>query len=291
MKSSLKSFPFLSKLNVVQEISLCTLQEKLSSKHLVSFTTPHLLEFYALVLITEGNYRHFLDFKTYHLKVGDLFLISPNQIHYFHDTEGFDGNIIIFSEKFLRDFFLSYNPLIRNELLYEFYVVKQISLDQYSYNQFINLYNLILNELNREYDIAQTIIIQNLFSAILHNVGRKFKDDESLVKVALENTFLDFKELLVTNISYRNNVKYYADKLNIGIRTLQNVTKRGANKTPKELIDDNLILECKRQLLSSDILIQDTAFELGFEDPSAFTKYFKKNTGLTPIEFKKNYIL
>lgn len=86
-------------------------------------------------------------------------------------------------------------------------------------------------------------------------------------------------------------MKYYADKLNIGIRTLQNVTKRGANKTPKELIDDNLILECKRQLLSSDILIQDTAFELGFEDPSAFTKYFKKNTGLTPIEFKKNYIL
>ena len=59
--------------------------------------------------------------------------------------------------------------------------------------------------------------------------------------------------------------------------------------TPKQTIEDHLVIECKRQLLNSDNLIQDIAYNLGFEDPSIFSKFFKKMEGISPIEFRKQY--
>ena len=291
MSATIKSFSLNPRQNIKQELTLSTIQNRLSYKHVVSFTTPHVLEFYALVLVTEGEYRHVLDFKEYLIKSGDLFLICPNQIHYFLDLEGFDGYIITFSENFLKDYFVSFNPIIRYELLYEFYVIKKISLDDFTSNQFIKTYFLMLDELNREYDSSQKTILQNLLSVVLHNICREFNNENLTSKIELDNTYIDFKDILTKEINYKYNVKYYADKLNVSIRTLQSVSKKNTNKTPKELLNESLILESKRQLLNGDILIQDVAFNLGFDDPSAFSKYFKKNTNLTPLEFRCKYIL
>ncbi len=291
MNALIKSFPLNPRQNFRQELTLSTIQQRLSYKHEVSFTTPHVLEFYALVLVNEGEYRHVLDFKEYHIKAGDLFLISPNQIHYFLDLEGFDGYIITFSENFLKDYFIQFNPTIRYELLYEFYVVKKITLEDFTREQFIRTYYLLLSELKRDFDPNQKTILQNLLSVVLHNICREFRKENLISKIELNNTYIDFKDALSKKINYKYNVKYYADELKVSVRALQMITKKHTNKTPKELIDDNLILECKRQLLNTNTLIQDAAFNLGFDDPSAFTKYFKKNAGLTPNEFKKIYVL
>lgn len=289
MDSSITSFDLNPRQNKNQEMTLSTIKERLSYKNEVSFVTPHILKFYAMLLVTEGEYEHVLDFKTYTLKAGDIFFICPNQIHYFVETEGFDGYIITFSEDFLKDYFISFNPMIRYELLYEFYVIKKMKLSDYTIKQFIAIYNLLLVEIKNDYDISQKIILQNLLSVILHNISREFKKIDLVSKVVLDNTFIDFKHELSKGINYKYNVQYYAEKLKISIRTLQIIAKKNGNKTPKEIIDDNLILECKRQLLSSDILIQDVASSLGFDDPSAFSKYFKKITSTSPLEFRRNF--
>ena len=52
------------------------------------------------------------------------------------------------------------------------------------------------------------------------------------------------------------------------------------------IINDFIVLQAKRKLINSDIKSAQLAHFLGFEDPTNFTKYFKKLTGLTPKSFK-----
>lgn len=286
MVDAIESFVLNPRQNKFQEITTSTIKERLSFKNEVSFTKPHILKFFAFVLVTEGEYEHALDFKKYTIKAGDLFIICPNQIHYFIDLEGFDGYIITFSESFLRDYFVDFNPMIRYELLYEFYMHKQLKLSKYTIDQFITIYHLIQEELKHEFDSSQKIILQNLLSVILHNINREHTKTDLVSKMKIDNVFIDFMHELTKEASYKLNVTHYANKLSISVRTLQSVVKKNMNKSPKQMIDDNLILECKRQLLNTECLIQDIAFNLGFDDPSAFTKYFKKITSQTPVQFR-----
>ena len=272
--------------NKYQEMTLSTIKERLSFKDEFSFTTPHILKFYTLLLVTEGAYRHVLGSKIYHLKKGDLFIICPNQVHNFIDLEGFDGYIITFSEQFLRDYFIDFNSSIRYKLLYEFYFIKQLMLDEDVINQFISIYKLLNNEIFNGYDKSQKVILSNLLSVIFHHITREFKKHDSIPFSKTEKLFIDFIRELIIEPNYKYNVQFYADKLNVSIRTLQTIVKKNINMTPKQVIDDNLLIECKRQLICSDYLIQEIANNLGFEDPSVFSKFFKKLKGISPLEFR-----
>lgn len=289
MSHDIKTVALNPRQNKYQEMTLSTIKERLSFKDEFSFTTPHMLKFYTLLLVTEGEYKHVLDNKTYRIKAGDLFIICPNILHNFIDLEGFDGYIITFSEQFLRDFIIAFNPMIRYELLYGFYFVRQLQLEARAVEQFITIYNVLLLEITNEYDKSQKVILKNLLSVILHHICREFKKHDAIRLEKHDQIFLDFMRELTMEVNSKHNVKYYADKLNIGIRTFQNAVKKNMNMTPKQTIDDYLIIECKRQLLSSDYLIQDIAYNLGFDDPSVFSKFFKKIVGISPIDFRKKY--
>ena len=290
MSENIKIVALNPRQNKHQEMTLSTIKERLSFQNEFSFTTPHMLEFYTLILVTEGEYKHILDNKTYCIKAGDLFVIPPNKVHYFIDLDGFDGYIITFSKQFLRDFVVAFNPMIRFELLYQFYFVKQMKLGENFQNQFIAIYQILLKEITIEYDKSQKVILKNLLSVILHNISREFKKRDMYDLVNVDKVFLDFIRELTLKVNYKHNVQYYADKLDISIRTFQNIVKKNINMTPKQVIDDNLILECKRQLLAPDLLIQDIAYNLGFDNPSVFSKFFKKMKGITPAEFRKQYL-
>ena len=65
----------------------------------------------------------------------------------------------------------------------------------------------------------------------------------------------------------------------------------GFNKenSSKEFINDTVIIKIKRQLLHSNLSIKEIAFRVGFNDPTNFYKYFKKNTSYTPESYRKIY--
>ena len=80
----------------------------------------------------------------------------------------------------------------------------------------------------------------------------------------------------------------YADTLGFSKRTLGSITRKHLNRSPKEVIDQRLLLEIKRLLAHTDQSIKEIAFELGFEDPSNINKFFKRMSGSTPSAFRQN---
>lgn len=78
----------------------------------------------------------------------------------------------------------------------------------------------------------------------------------------------------------------YAGKLNVSAKTLTNCVKGISQQTPLEIINERLILEAKRLLVYSDKTVNQIGFELGFDDPSYFVKFFKRQIKRSPGEFR-----
>jgi AraC-like DNA-binding protein len=94
-------------------------------------------------------------------------------------------------------------------------------------------------------------------------------------------------ELIETNIFKHKQVSDYAGLLNLSPYQLNAITKATTGKTCSELINEHVILETKRYLLSTSNQIAQIADLLGYEDISYFIRFFKKHTGYTPESFRQ----
>ncbi len=86
------------------------------------------------------------------------------------------------------------------------------------------------------------------------------------------------------------NVEYYAARLNITSRYLFKICKENSGLTPKQSIDFVIAGEAKKLLLTSMLSFQEISDRLNFPDQNAFTQFFKRTVGVTPSEFRKEYI-
>ncbi len=104
----------------------------------------------------------------------------------------------------------------------------------------------------------------------------------------LFNSFID--EVAKAN-TIKLEVSHYADTLNVSSRYLAQVTKRIAGKTPKAIIDEHICREAGRALSTTDMTVQEVAYQLGFGSQAHFTKFFRKTTGVTPTEYRKQQLI
>jgi AraC family transcriptional regulator, transcriptional activator of pobA len=98
-----------------------------------------------------------------------------------------------------------------------------------------------------------------------------------------------FKNLLDDQFRKLKTVSGYAGQMAVSEKRLTQATSTTVGKTPKELIDERVLLEIKRLLVHTSLSIKEIGYELGFEEPTNFIKYFKKHEGKTPIEFRESY--
>jgi AraC-like DNA-binding protein len=73
-------------------------------------------------------------------------------------------------------------------------------------------------------------------------------------------------------------------------RGLNEATRRALGSTAAQLIRARLILEAKRLLAHSDANVASVADSLSFEDPAYFSRWFKKHTGSSPLEFRRSIL-
>ncbi|MCU0469419.1 MAG: AraC family transcriptional regulator, partial [Arcicella sp.] len=97
-----------------------------------------------------------------------------------------------------------------------------------------------------------------------------------------------FKQLIEEKCQENLSVKEYAELLKITANHLSETVKNVTGRTSTDLINDRMIMEIKRLLTHTDLGVSEIAYQLNFSDQSYFSKYFKKLTNQTPVEFRKN---
>jgi len=98
---------------------------------------------------------------------------------------------------------------------------------------------------------------------------------------------LQFNQLLEKNYRSEFKVDFYLDEMAISVKALSKLTKSRYNLSPKALIDERRVLEMKRLLKGTTIPSKNIAYDLGFDEPTNMTKYFKKHVGMTPNTFRE----
>ncbi len=98
----------------------------------------------------------------------------------------------------------------------------------------------------------------------------------------------DFVKLVRAHYAMERSVAFYASKLCISPKYLSLIVKEATGRSAARWIDDFVLMEAKNMLRYSGKNIQQVAFALNFSNQSAFGKYFKHLTGMSPTEYQKS---
>ena len=128
--------------------------------------------------------------------------------------------------------------------------------------------------------------IQSFLLDVYDKTRTLFKIEKSEEVGRREELFIKFIHLIHKYCPQQREVGFYAEKLCITSRYLSSITQNVADKSAKYIIDKHAIQRIKIMLKYSNMSIQDISYELNFPNQSFFSRYFKKHTGMSPLEYR-----
>ena len=242
---------------------------------------PHRHPYQEVIWIRTASAAHLLDGEVVEFPAQTLLIIPKGRIHRFIPSLDCLGCVIRFNEEFLQ------NP---SHLLFtQFAGHASLQLTQQEAGGF----EAYLSLLRYEYEHTNTYHLHTLrkllaaFVAKLEELCQLHSMMASKDAMRTLNIWNHFNIIMEQKFKTEHAVTFYASELGLSPRKLGEVTKLYTGKNVSEVIDARLITEAKRLLIFSSLAIKEISFELGFEEPSYFSKVFKKLTGETPSNFKR----
>ncbi len=288
MADPIKTFGFKPGLSL--QIELVSISA-IFREHKSAVTEPHRADFYHIFLFTKGQPVHVVDFIPIAIQPNTLLFINKNRVHLFDQSDEYDGWVLLFT-----DAFFSQNPqdaqFLHNTILFhDLLDIPTLQLDQTQTDLSLVIRQL-RDELTAPADAVHQPVLKNLLHNLLLLADRERRNQGfSEIKKGPSLTYtLSFNELLESHFKQQKSVHQYAHQLGITERRLQQATAASVGKSPKQLIEDRLLLEAKRLLVHTYNSVKEIGFVLGFEEPTNFTRFFRQKQGQTPAEFRKAFV-
>lgn len=262
--------------------------EDIYAKHQGKVDDPHRHAFYTMLLVKEGKGTHTIDFKTYPLQDKQIYFISPAQVHQLKEEKASKGYSIVFSADFLLK---NHIPIRFIEDLNLFRSCGESPPLHLEDAQLAKIEKKI-EEMYNTFHSAETMKMESI-GALLKLVliaCRQFcttGKNERLSEQRKGHILKEFKALVESHHLQWHKSKTYASAMNMSVDHLNRVVKELTGQTCKTHIQNRLIIAAKRHLYFSELSLKEIAFELGFEESTNFSAFFKKYTGQSPSEFLK----
>ena len=289
MKSDIKKYSF--KQGLPQEFELVGIGQ-LYNNHSDSLTTPHRAGFYHILWFQKGSPTHLVDFNPVEIKPNTILFLNKDTVQRFDKKGGFDGKAILFTDGFFCNTEADIKYLRSSILFNDLFSVSQIQMSKTA-SLFAHLFQLMEIELENEKDISQPHILKNLLHnfLLLSERERREQNFTEIKKSADLDYVMLFKDLLESNYHKLKQVSNYAKIISVTEKRLNQATSKILGKSPKQMIDERVMLEAKRLLAHTNESVKEIGFELGFDEPTNFIKYFRKHSNSTPVEFREQFAL
>ena len=164
-----------------------------------------------------------------------------------------------------------------------------ITIPEGFHRKFDLLLEVIIDEF-KTVDNIQGDMLQMLLKRLIIICTRLAK--EQLIVKTLNDLQIDiirqFNVLVDIHFRTKRKVKDYAELMHKSPKTLSNLFSIYNHKTPQQIIQERIVLEAKRLIIFTDKQTQEIAYELGFEDPAYFSRYFRKIVGVSPSAFRED---
>lgn len=246
----------------------------------------HRHDFYFVLFIKNGAGEHEIDFTKYEVGSYSVFFIRPGQVHQLKLEKGTSGFMLQFTSDF-------YSPRENpsNVVLRKVSNKNHCHLSTERFEKIDLLLQAIFQEFTQKQDRYKEVVKASLDIIFIELVRQSRNPNKiaSETKLYAQERLEELQDLLEKNIDTKKLVNDYAEMLSMTPFQLNAITKASLNKTVSELINMHIILEAKRMLIGTGNQVNQVADMLGYDDPSYFIRFFKKQTGLTPEAFRQNF--
>jgi AraC-like DNA-binding protein len=244
-------------------------------------------QFNLIYILLEGVHDVHLGADYRWLKPNDLVIVPENFLYASSNVRDCKGYCMHFKTEFIR-------PLLKEPLSVEFpyfdlqaehivnVTMEESELIQQSFRDIIREYERFSPE--RDYLLRNYIHILLLRIREIYRPHARQLDETATRPMKITH---QFKHLVEKNFIEVREVKQYAEMLHITPKHLSEVVKATTGKSPRDIINDMLLLESKVLLGSTDKTVTEIAHELRFEDQSHFHRFIKQHTGATPLQLRK----
>jgi AraC-like DNA-binding protein len=252
----------------------------------------HRYEFHTVVCVTQGTCTQMVDFKSIACAPGSLLVVRAGQAHNYGADADWDGWNLLFRPQFVLPVSTTSHDLklaLDLEQLPEHMVLSAQGLGKVT-----DLLQQMREDTQMDARVgAQQEDVHRLLRHQLHTLltrlgilqGRR-QTQETLVSPALQR-FQRFQQLVDKRFVQWHQVADYANQLGYTEKSLARAVAAAAGTTAKAFIAARINLEAKRLLVHLDMPVATIADKLGFDEPTNFSKFFKREVGCTPAEFRK----
>ncbi|UYQ92981.1 helix-turn-helix transcriptional regulator [Chitinophaga horti] len=250
---------------------------------------PHTHETFEIIWFTKAKGQHVVDFVSYELEDDMLFFLRPGQVHQVLDSRR-EGHVIVFTEKFFfsnkheRDTQFDLTSLFDYSQAYA-----PVRIRPQAANAALGLIELMYAEAAITDPKYSRSILKNHLNAFLLLAEREKRSNLANTiseKTQFDNRVLQLRHILEQHFRKEHQAAFYADAVALTPKRLSEITKDAVGKTVTEMLHDRLVLEAKRQLAYSQRSVKEICYELGFEDPAYFSRFFRNHTGYSPHDFR-----
>ncbi len=273
-------------------------------KTVVPKMEPFRHEFYAIAIKADGDGKAITGHHTNFPEGATIFFNSPFQLISWDIAPNWEGYYIIFSQDFVA------NSNYFSDILKEFSFLKfdksiPFKIDEADLNNILQIYKNIQREYESDAE-DKFKLIESYVILLLNFIKRYFSKQVDPKKAEEELRTADLKLLtryqtLIQTSFYADTVSetfsnlhstsYYAQKLNVHPNHLNAVVKGITGKTALHQIHHHILQLAKSRLVQTQKSIKEIAYDLYFDSPNNFSAFFKKNTGSTPGNYRKQTIL
>ncbi len=241
----------------------------------------------ALLIVTAGTAKIEVDFTPYILMPNRMLLLVPlGNLRQLQCSDDFTASCVFFSPKVAEEITAQLEPTFFSFL--KEYPVADIGNDDMVF--ICNLVRGMKHVADKSMGEHRMKILKNMIQCFILELYDRTKEDFAQRKrksvSSQEYFFMKYLDLVHKHAATEREVKFYADLLCITPRYLQSIVRGQTGRTAKSFIDRHCTQEIKIRLSTTNDSIQAIARQLKFPDHSFFTRYFKKQTGLTPKVFR-----
>ncbi|WP_367038940.1 AraC family transcriptional regulator [Streptomyces sp. Je 1-332] len=245
---------------------------------------PHRHTFHEIVHVTGGTGGHVVDLAHFPLRPPNLCFIAPGQVHHWENVTGLEGSVILFTDDFLLD-----HPADRRALR-ELGPRSWLELHDEAAERTARL----VADLDGEYR-AGADGFESVLRALLHVLvvraarmpARRPTSAAPSPRTRPGSVAAEFVTLLGTLEGCVQTVRACAQHLGVSESYLSDAVKTTTGRTPGELIRQARVHEAKRLLLRTELSVRQVAGRVGFADPAYFCRFFRRETGASPGDFRR----
>lgn len=233
-------------------------------------------------IIMEGSFDCIINLQRQHVKSGDILLVTPDSIMQAVGEVGeFQMQVLHVSDQLLTELFAGKMPPIYHQRMKDAILHPSKPEEELMLSMFTTLWIAV----HTEYKENRNAELRNILMFI-HNMSVKQYDINVPDQPRNLQIFNHFIQLVNENCEQHRDMDFYADKICLNKQYLSSIISDVSKRKASSWIEEALITRAKVLLRHDEMTVNEISDRLGFSEPSNMTRYFKRATGMTPLEYR-----